>query len=69
MLFVIIIGTAIKDVTVFYILANNQIPVLTLGATTNIVFVNLIVGHKITSFRFVGADPKIQTVILVKLIL
>ena len=49
----------LENITVFYILANNQISVLTLGTTANIVFVDLIVGHEIANFCLIGANPKI----------
>ena len=69
LLFVEEIRAAVENITVFLVHFYDEISILAFGTAANIVLMHLIIGHKITNFRFVGADPKVQTVILVKLIL
>jgi hypothetical protein len=64
-----IVRTAVEYISILGIHLNDQVSILALGAFANIMLMNLVVGHKITNFRFIGTDPKIQAVILVKLIL
>ena len=64
-----IVRTAVEYISILGIHLNDQVSILALGAFANIMLMHLVVGHKITNFCLVGADPKIQTVILIELIL
>ena len=64
-----IVRTAVEYISVLGIHLNDQVSILALGAFANIMLMHLVVGHKITNFRFIGADPKVQTIVLIELIL
>ena len=68
-LIVVIIRSAIEYIADSGIHFNNQISILALGATADIVLMHFVICHKITDFRFVGANPQTQTVVLVELVL
>ena len=63
-----VVRTAVEYIAVLGIHLNNQISILALGALANIMLMHLVIRHEIANFCLVGADPKIQTVILVELI-
>ena len=69
LLFVVeIIGTAVKNISVFGVHFHNHITVFALRAFENVVFMNLIVGHEIAHFRVVGTDPQVKTVVFIEFI-
>ena len=63
-----IIRATIKHIPVFGIEFNNQITVSTPLTSHDIVLMHLIIRHEVTYFRLIGANPKVQPVILVELI-
>ena len=57
LLVIVIISTAIEHIAILGIHLYNQIPILTFGATADVMLMYLVVGHEITNFRLIGADP------------
>ena len=68
MISVKVISAAIKDIAILGIHLHDHVSILTLGTLENIVFMNLVICHKIANFRLIGTNPKIQAVVFIKLI-
>ena len=69
LLVVIVVGAAIEHIAVLGIHLDDQISILAFGTAANIVLMHLVIGHKVADLCFVGADPKIQAVVFIELIL
>lgn len=63
-----IVGASIKDVPSFGIAFYDHKSVRAGRARENIVWMDLVIGHKIADFRVVRTHPKIQPIIFVKLV-
>jgi hypothetical protein len=68
-MFVEVIGIPIKNISALWTHFNNHIAIFAFRALENIVFMHFVIGHEIANFHLVGADPQVQTIVFIELIL
>ena len=68
MFLVVIVGTTVERFATLCVVLDNHISIFALGTLVNIISIILVIGHEVADFYLVGANPQVQSIVLVKLI-
>lgn len=65
----IVVCTSVENAAVFGVVFYDQVPIFTVGAFADVVLMDSVICHKIADFRLVRADPEVQPVVFIELVL